>query len=187
MSLIEKNLPVTMVRDSLDDIPRHVMPPGYSVRWFQPGDEAVWTQIQSAADHYNDITVERFEQEFGADVDTLRQRQCYLLDSGSGRDCHGEPIGTATAWYAESYNGLPHGRIHWVAIAPAMQGRGLARPLLTVVCDRLGELGHERVYLSTESMRLPAIHLYLTFSFLPEIRHDQDREIWIEIRQRLGH
>ena len=63
--------------------------------------------------------------------------------------------GTTTAWYNEDYRGLPFGRVHWVAIVPEMQGRGLAKPIMSAVCHRLRELGHGRAYLTTTTVRIP--------------------------------
>ncbi len=54
-------------------------------------------------------------------------------------------------------------RIHWVAIAPAYQGRGLAKPLVAAACLRLRALGHVWAYLTTSTSRLPAVSLYTKF------------------------
>ena len=44
MELKDTNL--FMVRDSLEDIPTHVLPPGFHFRWYQVGDRQLWTDIQ---------------------------------------------------------------------------------------------------------------------------------------------
>lgn len=98
---------------------------------------------------------------------------------------HGTPIGTATAWFDNDHNGLPCGRLHWVAMVPKLQGQGLAKPLLTTVCQRLRELGHTRAYLTTSSERIPAINLYLGFGFAPEIKDLHDSELWDDIQRRI--
>ena len=84
------------------------------------------------------------------------------------------------------YKGLAWGRIHWVAIVPEFQGRGLAKPLLTAVMNRMVELGHQRARLATATQRLPAINLYLKFGFLPDPRNEEELSAWEEIRQILG-
>lgn len=168
-----------MIRETLDDIPQYVLPPGYSLRRYQPGDERSWTAIHVEADLYNTITPALFGQQFGSDPVVLRERQFYVCDPD------GRAIGTATAWFDDHYRGRRYGRVHWVAIVPAMQGRGLSKPLMTAVCNRLRELGHDRVYLTTSAARLPAVHLYLKFGFVPEIAGPQDEALWREILRRL--
>jgi GNAT superfamily N-acetyltransferase len=163
---------VQMIRRDLRRIPQHAVPSGYSIRWHRRGDRESWVRIQRLAERLVPISAELYEKEFGHDEPLLSQRQAFLVDEG------GHEIGTATAWFDGNYHGERYGRIHWVAIVPEHQGRGLAKPLLTAVCNRLVELGHDRAYLVTSTARLPAISLYLRFGFEPDIRSDQDREIW---------
>jgi GNAT superfamily N-acetyltransferase len=170
---------VLMVRDDLAGLPDCSVPGPCQLRWFHPGDEQAWTGIMRAADRYNEITGEVFEREFGSDGKALSQRQCYLCDPD------GRPIGTSTGWFNDHYPGQPYGRIHWVAIIPERQGRGLAKPLLSATCKRLRELGHTKLYLTTETPRLPAINLYLKFGFRPEIRNEADRRAWENVAKHL--
>ena len=166
-----------MIRENLDEIPSFELPPFFSIKWYEPGDEKRWVEIQKRADQYNTITLELFDREFNRDTESLAQRQCFLIDT------QGTPIGTATAWFDNNHNGLPHGRLHWVAIVPEFQGQGLAKPLLTTVCQRLSELGHRRTYLNTSPRRIPAINLYLEFGFVPEIKDIHDSQVWDDIHK----
>lgn len=169
---------ISMTRENLDVIPEFDLPPGYLLRWYQPGDERYWVAIQRQADLYNAITSELFTQQFGL-AGELPARQCYLTDRS------GTPVGTASAWFNPDYRGQPYGRVHWVAIVPEMQGRGLSKPLLSAVCHRLRELGHRRAYLTTAPQRTAAICLYLKFGFRPEIISPEDEEEWAKIRSLL--
>ena len=173
------NLPVRMVRPHLNDIPDYELPLPYTIRPYQPGDETAWLDIQAAADHYNLITQPLFEAQFGCKPKMLTDRQSYLCD-GAGR-----PIGTATAWFGEEA-WQDWARVHRVAIVPAQQGGGLAKPLLVVTCRRLRELGHRRAYLTTATARIPAISLYLKFGFRPDIQNEQDVDIWRGVREKVG-
>jgi len=175
MSFIERNTKVVMERSALADIPEYDLPQGFALRWYETGAEAAWLQIQSAADQYNNITADLFFKTFGNEQTAHEQRICFLTTTS------GEPIGTAAAWWgAEGAEGR-QGRIHWVAIIPAFQGRGLAKPLLTAVCLRLRELGHTSAYLTTSAARIPALNLYHQFGFAPVIRDEMERAVWQEI------
>src|SRR5438309_1776444 len=168
----EENIPLSLFRADLEDILEFELPANYTIRWYRPGDELHWLNIHKEADQYNAITPELFTQQFGSDPGVLEQRQCYLVN-----ECHA-PIGTASAWFDDQFEGGPIGRVHWLALLPAYQGHGLSKPLMTAVCRRLRELGHTSAYLSTSSSRSSAIRLYLKFRFLPMIRNEREKEIW---------
>ncbi len=179
MSFIEQNTKVVMELASLTSIPEYGLPQGFALRWYEAGDEVSWLQIQAAADQYNDITADLFIKTFGDDQATHEKRICFLTTA------MGEPIGTAAAWWDEEGAKGCLGRVHWVAILPAFQGSGLAKPLLATVCKRLRELGHTSGYLTTSAARLPALNLYRKFGFVPVIRDEAERAVWQEIAKEL--
>ena len=177
---MNKNIPVTMICEDLNSIPQFNLDPLYSFRWFLPGDEKIWQLIQAKADQYNEITNQLFAAEFGADLDLIGERQGYIIESDYNA------IATGTAWFDDNYKGQQYGRIHWVAINPEMQGRGLAKPLMTIICNRLKQLGHSRAYLTTASARIPAINLYLKFGFTPVFGKELDSGLWEEIGKEIS-
>jgi GNAT superfamily N-acetyltransferase len=176
MDPIREYINVRMIRENLDDIPEYDLPDGYSIQWYQPGYEKHWQAVQSLADEYNRVTPNLFEEQFGTDIQLLSERQCFLCDSEENI------IGTATAWL-DGHSEKSPGRIHWLAIIPQQQGRGLAKPLLTIICKRLKKLDHSRTYLTTQTVRIPAINLYAKFGFAPVIDSGRDREIWEKLRK----
>ena len=172
----QENIPLKMIRETLENIPQFELPKQISLRWFQPGDEKIWREIQTAADKYNDITPSLFSDQFGSGAELLAQRQCYLLDAA------GKPIGSSTAWFDGDFERGKVGRVHWLAVLPQHQCKGLGKALMTITCNRLRELGHGRTYLSTSSARLAAINLYLRFGFTPMIRGPEDKRVWQELQ-----
>lgn len=179
MCPMQDNVPVTMICEDLRAIPYFSLPAPYFWRWFQPGDEPLWQRIQAQADIYNKITKDLFAQQFGTNVELLRERLGFILDAEH------RAIATAAAWFNNDYGGQPYGRVHWVAVLPERQGQGLAKPLLSAVCHRLRQLGHERAYLTTSSARIPAINLYLKFGFLPKITTLEEQTTWDAIRREI--
>lgn len=180
MKAMLNDVPLTMICEDLDSTPQCPLPAPYSFRWFRPGDERVWQDIQANADLYNDITDDLFSTQFGPDFDRLRERQVFLLDATQ------RAIATATAWFDEDFYGQLYGRVHWVAVLPGMQGLGLAKPLMSIICNRLNGLGHKRAYLTTSTARVPAINLYLKFGFVPQITGSHVLGLWDEISKEIG-
>ena len=150
---------IWMYRDDLDGIPQFEIADGYALRWYQPGDEQHWLAIHHVADTLNTFTDQSFGKQFHHDTEALKQRQCYLLDA---RD---KPVGTATAWYDDFNVGEGFGCVHWVAILPDAQGKGLSKPLLACILSRMRDMGHWRAYLATSTARPAAVHLYEKFGF----------------------
>lgn len=147
----------------------------YRLRSYHPGDETAWLAIHRAADPYNRFLPETFDRQFGERRDELPRRQVYLLNPA------GTPVGTATAWYGDPGPRTLTGRVHWVAIVPEEQGRGLAKPLLSAVCQRLLALGHRQAYLTTSIVRIPAINLYFAYGFLPDLDPAPARQAWAHL------
>jgi len=180
MDITQEYLDIRMIRKNLDAIPEYSVPTGYSIRWYQPGDEQLWRKIHLFADKYTQVTPDLFVREFGSNIPMLAERQCFLIDS------KGFPIGTASAWFDNRDEQSP-GRIHWIAIIPEEQGKGLAKTLLSTVCNRLKKLGHSNAYLTTQTVRIPAINLYLKFGFAPAIESERDRQIWQRLQEHLKY
>ena len=188
MDIRERNITIAMARESLNAVPQHDFPAGFSLRWYRPGDSTVWRSIQNDADPDDTFDEGRFAVEFGTEAGApgsgalnaavLAERQCYLV----GPD--GREIGTATGWWGAEEPG--RGRIHWVAIVPEFQGRGLSKPLLSAVLERLRHLGHEDAYLTTSSGRVVALRLYFGYGFTPWARSDEEVAAWRELAPYVG-
>lgn len=159
---------------------RSVLPEGYSFRMFKPGDETIWVELQSKADIYTHIDLNLFFREFVKSREELNRRMVFL--------CHlDRVVGTATAW-ADDISGNPEvGRLHWVAIIPEYQGRGLSKPLLAFTLSLFPGLGYTSAFLLTNLVRFPAISLYLKVGFQPEVRNKEEKKAWTIIRRKTGN
>jgi GNAT superfamily N-acetyltransferase len=176
----EPIIKVCMNLASLDSAPAHALPPGFSLRTYRPGDEKAWAGIWQRADEFGAVAADSFKQEFGSDAAALGERMFFLFDAG------GDAVGTASAWYPDDAHGPGAGRVHWVAIVPQRQGRGLSRPLLAVVLTRMKELGCRSAFLETQTVRVAAIRLYMEFGFVPDVRSEKERAGWTRLRDRIA-
>lgn len=177
-------IPVTMVRDNLDNIPDYPLPDGFSIRKFRNGDGSIWTQVGAAAGTFVslDVAQERFDKEFKEPVNEMEDR-CFFIQ----HDESGQVAGTAMAWFAPEFvPGENYGRVHWVAIVPEFQGKGLAKPLMSAVLKRLAQ-SHDKAVLGTQTFRVKAVKLYLDLGFRPFLKESKDEDIWREFAKELNH
>jgi GNAT superfamily N-acetyltransferase len=167
-----KPIPLWMRRENLENIPAHDPPENRRLRFYTPGDEDFWCQIQASADRGRVFDRNSFRSIFGDDPQLLQERQLFILDS------LGQPIGTVTAWKDDYFQNPEWGRVHWLAVMPSWQARGLGKVLLTVCLRRLRELSYRAAYLKTWPTRLPAIRLYIQYGFVPWLNGPEEAKSW---------
>src|SRR5262245_50574199 len=117
---------IIMIRPSLHDFPHYPLPRPFTVRWYQDGDEQHWLAMKARADHFHQADLAYYQQTYGPYAHLLPDRQAFLCDETSS------PIGTTTAWF-EDVGGQRFGKVNWVFLVPEAQGRGLAKPLLSII------------------------------------------------------
>ena len=161
-SLVDyEDVEISMTRPDFDNLPDCDLPPGYRFRPYRPGDDTVWTQVQRAAEPFNEVDDELFEREYGSARDELPSRMWFVRSSA------GEDIASISAWWEQSRD-VPddRGRIHWVAVHPNHQRRGITKPMMTLAMQRLAK-SHPSAMLDTSSGRPWAVKVYLDFDFRP--------------------
>ncbi len=160
-----------MLRPHLKHIPQAPFPTGYGIRPMALDDIGLWTDIQRDAEPYLTITDAMFREEFGDDPASI-PRRCFIVT-----DPRGLGVGTISAWYNRDFHGQDIGRIHWVAVRPRDQGKGVGKAALTYAMNRLAEW-HDGCYLVTSTERLGAVALYLSYGFEPDMRPANARAAW---------
>lgn len=175
------NVDVWMIQRDLASAPRYEMPAGYHMRFYREGDAAIWERIQIDSDPFFIAGVETLANSMPGDTAHLSTRVMFLVDSA------GDDIGTITAWDDSDLDGTPMGHIHWVAIVPAAQGRGLGKPMMTAALDVMRRRGDTAAWLETNTARVPALNLYLHFGFAPHVRNDEERNGWRAVAPALKH
>jgi ribosomal protein S18 acetylase RimI-like enzyme len=160
-------------------------------------DELAWLQIHALAERdMKPPTTEVFWQQFSTSNCSLltiggtsreirlEERQCFVLDESTGK-----AVGTCTSWIPKREDSMQPdcGRLHWLAVVPGYQKRGLGAFLIAAAIERMKDLGHTEAYLSTWSDKLPAIRLYQKAGFEPVIRNEAERRQWHSILMQQHH
>jgi len=169
-----------MAREDLEDLPALVVPDGYALRTYRPGDEPAWCEIMEGNVGRN-WTVEKCRAQLTQDPRFSAEKLFFAT--------HGErPVASACAWRKTADPG-PVGELHMVAALEAHRGRGLGHLLNAAVLRCLKELGHSEAHLQTDDWRLPAIVTYLHAGFQPVHTHPSHVGRWEKILSELeaGH
>ena len=159
-----KDYTFSSYRKDLKNIPVYPVAEGYRIRPYKNRtDRENWARIWqlSAVKGWDWGTPEGFDHDYGRDQNVLRKRLFFA------ETIQGEAVGTVAAWQGRK-RGVRYGMIHWYAVTPKHQGRGLGKALLTRCLQTMKSLGHRRAFVGTQLIRLPAIKTYLDFGFLPE-------------------
>ncbi|MBN1579421.1 MAG: GNAT family N-acetyltransferase [Anaerolineae bacterium] len=167
---------VWMIRPDMSDIPQVPFPEGFGIRPMRLDDVGLWTDIERDAENYYTIGDDTFYHVFGADLQAIQWR-CFIVTNPKGAG-----VGTISAWYDRHFKNQEYGRIHWVAIRPAYQGKGLGKAALSFALNQLARW-HDRCYLDTQTRRLPAITMYLRFGFVPDMSVPGAQEGWRHTRE----
>lgn len=136
------------------------LPEGYAIRTYQPGDEAAWAALMCAVGEQTDLVDAKaeFTRRYLAD-ETLTNRIFFAVDAER------TIVGTAIAWEHDP-RGMNVRALHWVAVHPAHQRKGLGKALCQT-CLRLfrREDNALPVYLHTQPWSWKAILLYIKLGF----------------------
>ncbi|MGH2353176.1 MAG: GNAT family N-acetyltransferase [Chloroflexota bacterium] len=161
-----------MWRPHLDGLPDLVVPAGYGLHTFRPGDERAWGQIMET------------EGGIGREWSVAKVRERIMdrpqfeatglffatCDAESGR-----PVASACAWRKEEADEGAMGNVHMVCALPSHRGLGLGRLVTLAVLHNLRERGFRSADLTTDDFRLAAIKSYLGLGFVPAYLTDPDR------------
>lgn len=169
--MLDKSLPyynIIMRRPGGLACPDIELPGDYSFTAFDPDDPAhiaAWAEIETSVLEFDNATeaAEYFNRDYAAYPDEAARRIWFLSAP------NGKKIGTISAWFSpkqvkERTETVPS--IHWVAIMPEYQGRGLGMPLITFGIQKSIEIdGHRDIYLHTQTWSHTAFHLYRKTGF----------------------
>ena len=165
---------VVMVRPDGSDYPEYPLPEGYHFAVFTPEDEEAWVQLQTIVTHVENPDQGRqiFRKEFlQADAQTPCE-ECLGYGETVRRtvlvkDNADTLVGAATLWMGDTF-GEVWQRVHWVAVHPEHQGKGLAKCLVARMLALYGEQGYQTpIYLTTQTKTYRAVRVYAQMGFVP--------------------
>ena len=136
------------------------LPEGVRLRGWQPGDEAAWAALEYEIGDFasQEEALAYFAETYGRDPRALARRCRFAVD-GEGR-----VLGTCTAWRDPREQG-EIASLHWLAVSPHAQGRGLGRALCRETLAVFQDLGEFPVYIHTQPWSWKALLLYVREGF----------------------
>ena len=166
--MMDKTVPYIGVLMTCQDptgYPRCPLPAGYTVRVYEPGMEKDWAALQVSVEHMDSAeqALQRFSEELAPDPETLKNRAAFIYSPD------GRLAASALLWYGNHF-GRRLARIHWVAVSPEEQGKGLCKAMMTILMDmyhRFNLTGG--LYLTSQTWSYKALNIYRQFGFKPYI------------------
>lgn len=173
----ERILPQLMMRrPNLQGLKEMQLPEGYSLRSFCQGDVQAWNKI-IAESFDSPFDSEKFEKVMRQDAEFMPERVLFVC-------CNDIPVATASAWLSSKWDNST-GYLHMVGVCPGHQGKRLGYLITLAVLEKFAEDGRTTAVLSTDDFRLAALKTYLNLGFEPYLIHENQRERWKEVFEKL--
>jgi len=157
--------------------PAVLLPEGYTLRTFQPGDETPFYELMGLAGfgHWDDEIMQPWR-------DMVLPDGWFLIVDETG----GQMVSTAIAHHRPDALHPFGGSLGWLAGHPEHAGKGLGMAISAAVVRRLLEFGYKNIYLNTEDWRLPALSIYLRLGWVPLLYLPDMEERWRDVCAKLG-
>lgn len=148
---------IVMMKEDLEDLGTIVLPEGYELKTFVPGDEEEWVKLMRDVFPESDWTVEKFVEVFASQPQFDPEGLFFIVKGG-------EYVATALGWFDE-VDKRDIGRVHWVGVKKEHRGQGLGKAVVLAVLHYLKGKGARKAVLDTQEYRKPAIKLYESLGF----------------------
>lgn len=139
------------------------IPQGFSVRYYEKGDEQHWADIQVEVLEFptREEALKCYDY-YWQYMDELKKRQLFIID-----DSTGEPVATANAWWTE-VKGKKAGVVYGLSCLPEYQSKGLGKIAAAYMMDCFYRLMPGcSVWLDTQTWSYKAIGVYMDVGFVP--------------------
>jgi len=156
--------------------PEAPIPPGYSIRSFQKGDEKEYLSLLNNTD-LGEWTEERLKTIIVKNL--LSPEGIYFVVWNDLL------VATACALDKSEEGGKKRGELSWVGVHPEHRGKALGLVVSQVVVKHFLALNYQEIYLLTDPWRYAAVKTYLKLGFEPQREGPDDRFLWTELCQKL--
>jgi mycothiol synthase len=166
-----------MAKFDMSGIPEANIPYGYELRILRPDEKSKWDELCTKAFNEKNTYQDRIEN-----VTTFAEKHVF------GIFCADELAATGTA-LCDYKDGKPvgYGCVHMIAAYPEHSGKKLGYEVVAAVLRRMRDCGFEKAELTTDDFRLPAIKIYRSLGFAPDLNVDETmRERWENIYKIFG-
>ena len=171
-----KQLSMIITADAARRMPAPATPPGFALRGYRPGDEDSWVTLINTGEYGSDWNRARFD-----DYMTGPER----IAGSRVAEREGQIVAATFASVQPDMENM--GRVDFVTGLPQYRGLGLGRLVCSDVVRYLVDKGYSRVILFTDDWRLPAIGLYLSMGFQPQMTREDMPARWQAIRRKLRY
>lgn len=152
---------VLLVRPARTPIRSFNLPEGFCFTYFKEGDEASWSEIESRVGEFDTPreALDYFTQEY-MHYSTELKKRCLFIENPDGKK-----VATSTAWWSRrNRKSIPS--LHWIAVIPEFQGKGLAKAGVSESLKHyVGLDGDRNCFLHTQTWSYKAIGIYLKLGF----------------------
>lgn len=165
---------VAMVRKNAENFPAYPLPEGYHFAAFSPEDEENWVRLQAEVTHVEGEEQGRriFREEFLMAGEDIPCEKCpgyakTVQRTVLVKDTAGNLAGAATLWTGDTF-GEVWQRVHWVAVHPDHQSKGLAKCMVARMLTLCQEFSCDTpIYLTSQTKSYRAIRIYSQMGFAP--------------------
>ena len=137
-----------------------ILPEGFFLRPYTPGDEALWAALEYEAGDFGSSqeAEDYFRRTYTPHADALRERCWFVIAPDGG--C----AGTCIAW-RDPKGERAVASLHWLVVSERYQRSGLGRALCQKVLNVFAEQGEAPVYIHTQPWSWKAVLLYGSMGF----------------------
>lgn len=185
MNNLEKTLmyhELIMTYENTSKIQEYELPGTYRYEFYQAGDEDEWVKINMSSGSFTNYKRGLgYFHDFYSDFKEDLHRRCFFIVNDKA-----EKIATATISSIKDKEDDYGAKVDWVAVKKDYQGRGLSRPLISMLLKTAHHLGHEKLILHTQTHSWLAAKLYLDFGFQP-YKMTKESQGWKILKKLTNH